>query len=66
MHTEFSKPRVGANTYNPITQEAEAGGSWIQNNLGYVVRDCLKKNSKKKKANGQKEFSKLGMKREMV
>jgi hypothetical protein len=33
---------------NPSTSEAEAGGSWVQASLGYIMRPGLKLNQPKK------------------
>jgi hypothetical protein len=44
-------PGVVVYTCNPSTQEAEAGGLWIQGSLGYIVRSCI--NLKKKSCNSQ-------------
>jgi hypothetical protein len=35
---------VAVYTCNPSTWEAEAGRSWVKDNLGYIAEPCLKKN----------------------
>jgi hypothetical protein len=42
-----------SHTCNPSTQEAEAGGLWVWDSLGYIVRSCLKG---KKKADIRMEW----------
>jgi hypothetical protein len=40
---------------NPSTQEAEAGGSQVQDQLGYRVRPCLKRSFFKKTKQQQQQ-----------
>jgi hypothetical protein len=37
---------VVVHTCNPSTWEVEAGGSWVQGQLGYIARPCLENKTK--------------------
>lgn len=47
LGTSFVTLRVAAQACNPSTREVEAGGSQVQNSLGYIGRFCLRGRGRK-------------------